>query len=219
MYCFTGSVISVLAVFYISDLQFYNAIPHGMLGVVLSLPILAIAIRSLTGEKGKKLIYVLFLGMILTALVGKGASFKAGRELKSPFDIRGIMKAGPAAGILSDYMNCYIYNAGYEDFSENINEDDKVLIVTNMVFAPGTTPYMFKENEVCHFSIVDPTSYDERLLKYWELYPEKQPDVIVVDCWYGELKENPDNWIMRYIENDFGYREVTDGSYVRFYRR
>lgn len=219
MYGFTGSVISVLAVFYISDLQFYNAIPHGMLGVVLSLPILAIAIRSLTGEKGKKLIYVLFLGMILTAIIGKGASFKAGRELKSPFDIRGIMKAGPAAGILSDYMNCYIYNADYEDFSENINEDDRVLIVTNMVFAPGTTPYMFKENEICHFSIVDPTSYDERLLKYWELYPEKQPDVIVVDCWYGELKENPDNWIMRYIENDFGYREVTDGSYVRFYRR
>lgn len=219
MYGFTGSVISVLAVFYISDLQFYNAIPHGMLGVIFSLPILAIAIRSRMGEKGKKLIYVLFLAMIFTAIIGKGASFKAGRELKSIFDIRGIMKEGPAKGILSDYMNCYIYNADYADFGSNIEEDDKVLIVTNMVFAPGTTPYLFKENEICHFSIVDPTSYDERLLKYWELYPEKQPDVIVVDCWYGQLMEEPDNWIMNYIENDFGYTSVTDGSYVRFYRR
>lgn len=219
MYGFTGSVISVLAVFYISDLQFYNAIPHGMLGVVFSLPVLAIAIRSLMGEKGKKLIYVLFLGMILTAILGKGASFKAGRELTNLLDIRGIMKEGPAKGILSDYMNCYIYNADYVDFNSFVDDDDKVLIVTNMVFAPGTTPYMFKENEICHFSIVDPTSYDERLLKYWELYPEKKPNVIVVDCWYGELQEDPENWIMQYIENDFGYTSVDDGSYVRIYRR
>ncbi len=88
-----------------------------------------------------------------------------------------------------------------------------------MVFAPGTTPYMFGEYEVCHFSTVDPTSYDERLLTYWELYPEKRPDVIVVDCWYGQLMEDPDNWIMQYIENDFGYTSCTDGKYVRFYRR
>ncbi|MBR6094020.1 MAG: hypothetical protein IKP92_03235 [Lachnospiraceae bacterium] len=219
MYGFTGSVISVLAVFYISDLQFYNAIPHGMLGVVFSLPVLAIAIKSLTGEKGRKLIHVLFLGMILTAMLGKGLTFKAGRELTGLFDIRGIMKEGPAKGILSDYMNCYIYNADYADFKAYVKEDDKVLIVTNMVFAPGTTPYLFSENEICHFSIVDPTSYDERLLKYWELYPEKQPNVIVVDCWYGNLQEDPENWIMQYIENDFGYTSSTDGSYIRVYRR
>lgn len=52
----------------------------------------------------------------------------------------------------------------------------EVLIVTNMVFSPGTTPYMFGEYKVCHFSIVDPTFYDERLLKYWEKYPDKKPD-------------------------------------------
>ncbi len=219
MYGFTGSVISILAVFYISDLQFFNAIPHGMLAAIFALPILAFSIREVMGEKGKKILYALFLGVLLTAIVGKGASFKAGRELRTVLDIRGIMKEGPAKGILSDYMCSYIYNADYEDFKANIKDGEKVLIVTNMVFAPGTTPYLFKENEICHFSIVDPTSYDERLLKYWELYPEKQPDVIVVDCWYGQVMEQPDNWIMNYIENDFGYTEVTDGSYVRFYRR
>ena len=219
MFGFTGSILSVLAVFYISDLQFYNAIPHGMLAVIFSLPVLAISIRSLMGENGKKFFYMLFLGVLVTTLLGKGASFKAGRDLKSVWNVRGIMKKGPAAGILSDYMCCYIYNSNYVDFMSNIDEGDKVLIVTNMVFSPGTTPYMFGDYEVCHFSIVDPTSYDERLLKYWELYPEKQPDVIVVDCWYGDLMEEEDNWIMNYIENDFGYSEVKDGNYVRFYKR
>ncbi len=94
-----------------------------------------------------------------------------------------------------------------------------MLIVTNMVTSAGTTPYMMTGAQVAHYSIVDPTAYDERLLTYWELYPEKQPNVIVVDCWYGELQENPDSWIMRYIENDFGYTQVNDGRYVRFYRK
>ena len=43
--------------------------------------------------------------------------------------------------------------------------------------------------------------------------------MIVVDCWYGDLKEQPDSWIMQYIENEFGYSTVTDGAYVRFYRK
>lgn len=219
MYGFTGSVISILAVFYISDLQFFNALPHGMFGILTALAVIAVMIRRSCGENGKKLIFILFTGVVVTAMIGKGGSVKGGRELKSPLDVRGIMKEGPAVGILSDYMCCYIYNCDHEDFKANVQEGENVLIVTNMVFAPGTTPYMFGEYEVCHFSTVDPTSYDERLLTYWELYPEKRPDVIVVDCWYGQLMEDPDNWIMQYIENDFGYTSCTDGKYVRFYRR
>lgn len=219
MYGFTGSVISILAVFYISDLQFFNALPHGMFGILTALAVIAVMIRRSCGENGKKLIFILFTGVVVTTMIGKGGSVKGGRELKSPLDVRGIMKEGPAAGILSDYMCCYIYNCDHEDFKANVREGENVLIVTNMVFAPGTTPYMFGEYEVCHFSTVDPTSYDERLLTYWELYPEKRPDVIVVDCWYGQLMEDPDNWIMQYIENDFGYTSCTDGKYVRFYRR
>ena len=219
LYGFIGSVISVIAVFYISDLQFFNALPHGLFGILTSLCIMAVIMNAAGGEKARKAVYILFLATVLTFMIGKGASIKGGRELRSVFDIRGIMKAGPAAGILSDYMCCYINNSDYEDFMLNVSPGEKVLIVTNMVLAPGTTPYMFGDYEVCHFSIVDPTSYDERLLKYWELYPEKKPDVIVVDCWYGQLMEDPDNWIMQYIENDFGYEESVDGKYVRFYKR
>ena len=219
MYGFTGSAISILAVFYISDLQFFNALPHGMFGILAALAVMSVLIHMSCGDKSAKLAYILFLGLVATAMIGKGGSVKGGRELKSPLDVRGIMKEGPAIGILSDYMCCYIYNSDYEDFRANIHDGENVLIVTNMVFAPGTTPYMFGENSICHFSIVDPTSYDERLLTYWELYREKKPDVIVVDCWYGQLMEDPDNWIMQYIENDFGYSSYTDGKYIRFYRR
>ena len=207
-----------LAVLYMSDLAFCFAIPHALLGCIFGMILVVMAVRKQFGSAGKNLIRLLLVISVLVCAFGKGFTLRSGRYTDITH-VAGIMKHGPAVGVLADYMCAYIYNSNYEDFRNNLEEGDNVLIVTNMVFSPGTTPYMFEDYEVCHFSIVDPTSYDERLLTYWELYPSKKPDVIVVDCWYGELKEDPDNWIMKYIENDFGYSEVIDGKYVRFYKK
>ncbi len=214
-----GTLLSYVAVVYISDLQIFNALPHGVLGVILCALALVIMWEKQSYAKSGKWIMVLLLGLCITILVGKGYTFRSGRQYYSVFDTRGIMKHGPAAGILTDYMFAYIYNCNYEDFMLYVEEDEQVMIVTNLVFSAGTTPYMFRNSEICHYSIVDPTAYDERLVEYWEMYPEKAPDVIVVDCWYGELMEPADNYIMRYVEEQFGYSEAIDGRYVRFYKK
>lgn len=214
-----GTLLSYIAVIYISDLEMFYALPHGVLGVLFCVIVLLFALQKVLGESGKKWSYFLLISLCLVSIFGKGYTLRAGRNYNVILDTENIMKHGPAIGILSDYMNCYIYNCNYEDFDLYVKEDDTVLIVTNMVTSAGTTPYMFEEVGVAHYSIVDPTSYDEKLLTYWELYPQKEPDVIVVDCWYGQLQEDPDNWIMQYIENEFGYSQVNDGRYVRFYRK
>ena len=51
------------------------------------------------------------------------------------------------------------------------------------------------------------------------MYPEKYPNVIIVDCWYGQLMTDPEGWLMQYIENDFGYVQVNDGKYIRIFRK
>ncbi len=214
-----GTLLSLAAVIYISDLEMFYALPHGVLGVLLCAVLLALALREVLGKTSDKWIYFLLISLCLVSIFGKGYTLRAGRNYNVVPDTESVMKCGPAVGIFSDYMNCYIYNCNYEDFGTYVNEEDVVLIVTNMVTSAGTTPYMMTGSEVAHYSIVDPTAYDERLLTYWELYPEKQPNVIVVDCWYGELKEDPESWIMKYIEEDFGYSQVNDGRYVRFYRK
>ena len=214
-----GTLISLLAVIYISDLEMFYALPHGILGGVFCAVILVLALENTLPETAGKWSRLLLISLCLISITGKGYTLRAGRDYNVITDTRGVMRYGPAAGILSDYMNCYIYNCNFEDFKANINEDDVVLIVTNMVMPAGTTPYMMVCADVAHYSIVDPTAYDERLLAYWELYPEKRPNVIVVDCWYGQLMEDPDSWIMQYIENDFGYSQMNDGRYVRFYRK
>lgn len=214
-----GTLVNYIAVFYISDLQLYHALPHGVLGVVFALPVIVSALENTIKENAAKWCYVFLLAFCAVVVFGKSFTFRGGRDFNMVWDVGGIMKHGIAAGVLTDYMFAYIYNCNYEDWQMYVEDGDNVLVVTNMVFSAGTTPYSFRDVNVCHYSIVDPTAYDERLAAYWELYPEKEPDVIVVDCWYGELKENPDNWIMQYIENDFGYTEVNDGRYVRFYRK
>lgn len=212
-----GTVLSLVAVVYLSDLEMYYALPHGSFGILLCAIVLVFAMQE--KKVSEKWIYFLLVCLCLISIFGKGYTLRAGRNYNVVLDTEGIMKHGPAVGVMSDYMNTYIYNCNYEDFQIYVSEEDTVLIVTNTVFSESTTPYMMVDANVAHYSIVDPTAYDERLLTYWELYPEKEPDVIVVDCWYGSLLEDTDSWIMNYIENEFGYTQVNDGRYVRFYRR
>lgn len=214
----SATLLAYVGVMYISDLAMYYTLPHGTLGIVFALAVFVLAAKN-TVINHKKYIMVLLVSLCFCALCGKGYSLRGGQENNDIFEVRNIMKKGPAAGIFADYMCAHIYNRNYENYREYLQPGDKVLIVANMVMSVSTSSYMFDDYEVCHFSIVDPTTYDERLLVYWDQYPEKKPDVIVVDCWYGELKEPADSWIMQYIEKDFGYTSAIDGDYVRFYRR
>ena len=207
------------AVMYISDLSMYYTLPHGALGLVFCMAVIISAVESTLGKMAKKMSLLLLLSMCVACIGARGYTLRGGKADNTIGAVAGVMKHGPAAGIFADYMSAYIYNCNYEDFMLHVESGDKVLIVANMVMAPGTTSYMFRESEISHFSIVDPTTYDEKLLTYWEQYPDKEPNVIVVDCWYGGLMESPDSWIMKYIEEQFDYTTVNDGRYVRFYRK
>ncbi len=219
--CLAGSLVLLLGVLYMSDLGFFYAIPHAMPGVLACALLLVFALENSFGKSTSRVWILVLLGSLaFVSIFGKGVTLRAGKtETNTVIGLGGIMKEGPAAGILTNYMQAYVNDCDYEDFEAYVDEGLNCLIVTNMVGTGGTTPYLFRDLSVSHFSIVDPTSYDERLLAYWELYPEKTPDVIVVDCWYGQLMEPEDSWIMQYIENDFGYSRSEDGRYVRFYFR
>lgn len=219
--CLGGGLLILVAVLYMSDLSFFYAIPHALPGILGAAIVIGFALENTLGKRKAKVWILLLLGSLaFMSVFGKGVVLRAGKtDTNTILGLGGIMREGPAAGILTNYMQAYVNDCDYEDFEAYVEEGTDCLIVTNMVGTGGTTPYMFRDLSVCHFSIVDPTSYDERLLTYWELYPEKVPEVIVVDCWYGQLMEPADNWIMQYIENDFGYTRVEEGRYVRFYFR
>lgn len=219
--CLIGNLLLLLGVLYMSDLGFFYAIPAALLGILACLLVLVFALENTLGrERAEGWIILLLAGLALVSVFGKGAILRAGKtESNTVLGVRKVMQDGPAAGIWTNYMQAYVYNCDYEDFKAYLEEGASCLIVTNMAGTGGTSPYLFRKLEVSHFSIVDPTSYDERLLTYWELYPEKRPEVIVVDCWYGQLMESRESWIMKYIETEYGYTDVKEGRYVRMYFR
>ena len=213
-----GTFFSIVAVLYISDLGVWHAIPHGMLGSLLAVLVLIYALECEMGERSKRWIWVLLTSLVILSIFGKGFVLRAGKaETNTVLGISGVSREGPTAGIFMYYIQAYIIDSTYEEFEEYVEDGANCLIVTNMMGTAGSTPYLFRDCNVCHFSVIDPTSYDERLLTYWDLYPNKQPDVIIVDCWYGQLMEPENSWIIQYIENEFGYTAVRDGKYLRYY--
>ncbi len=228
--CLAG--VSLLAVLYLTDLGLMDSLPHAMTAAFFGMA-LVVMYWERGGEPGgaeKKILHenvsgdracvsVVLVLWALTAIFGKGYTLRSGTGYHNVLQSGGILKYGPAAGTLSDYMCAYIYNCDYEDWQSMIQDGDRVLIMVDQVMNLGTIQYLFQDVEISHYSIVNPTAYDERLKEYWEMFPGKQPNVIIVDDWYGQLMTDPDGWLMRYAEGEFGYTSVEQGRYIRVYRR
>ncbi len=217
-YGILGAVLSLLGVVYLTDITLTESIPHAMPAAIFGFALMLLCIQGKEVPNGSKWLNAALLVLLVTAICGKAYTLRGG-DYSNILQSGGIMKKGPAAGTISNYIRSYIYNADYEDWQVYMQDGDRVLIVVKLVQNLDTIQYLFKDVEVSHYSVVNPTAYDQRLPEYWALYPEKAPNVIIVDCWYGELKEAPDSWIMDYIENDFGYTQVNDGKYIRIYRK
>lgn len=220
------------AVVYLTDLGVMDSLPHAMSGAIFGIILVIIywegtvpaggkeAERTASNEKRRPAgLYVLLFFWAFTAVFGKGYTLRSGTGYYNVLQSNGILKYGPAAGTISDYMCSYIYNCDYEDWQSMVQDGDRVLIMVEQVMNLGTIQYLFKDVEISHYSIVNPTAYDERLLEYWEMFPEKQPNVIIVDDWYGQLMTDPEGWLIQYAENDFGYTSVEEGRYIRVYRK
>lgn len=246
--CIVLSAFAFLAVLYLTDRRLMESLPHGMPAAIFGMVIVVrywekaeadkpaeTAAEACGREKanaepeaGKRagragktagFIYVILIFWALTMTFGKGYNVRGGTNYQNVLQSRGILKYGPAAGTIADYMRAYIYNCDYEDLQDMVQDGDRVLIMVDQVMNLGTIRYLFKDVDICHYSIVNPTPYDERLLAYWEMFPEKEPNVIIVDDWYGQLMTDPDGWLMRYVEEDFGYTSMQEGRYVRVYRK
>lgn len=64
-------------------------------------------------------------------------------------------------------------------------------------------------------------SYNEAVLEYWRLNPDKYPDVIVAEGYLGEISyELSDNqWLLSFIEEEFQPEYVVYGTYWNYYFR
>jgi hypothetical protein len=167
-------------------------------------------------DAGLRLIHIICVIFILSEVFGRCLLMIGGEEDSSmTFQVRGISREGVRGGILTSYMNSYRYNNNYELFPEIVPEGSMVLYL-----GPSQFYYMLGDCRIASPTTISTPEYDENLELYYELHPERFPDVVVMESCYGDVSYfGEDDYIFKWIEEEFQPVEVTDYPYVRVYRR
>ena len=91
--------------------------------------------------------------------------------------------------------------------------------VTDVIGADGVSEKELLEVAYALERFCTPT-YDESLLEYWELHPDRYPDVVVLESWFGDVRvTEEDDFIMQWLEKDFCATEIVDYPYITVYKK
>lgn len=129
--------------------------------------------------------------------------------------MRGYNHGGFRKWILTSYMTAYRYNKNLEIWPEAVPDGSRVLYV-----GPSQFFYMLGDCVISSPNTISTPVYDESLLTYWEEHPERYPDVVVFESWFGEIRVvEEDSFIMQWVQNEFSASEVIEYPYITVYKR
>lgn len=202
------------AVLLLTNLTFATAITYLIPGIAVVFIPIERGLRAIRWNPYVPLYLFLGLALFQNFFTFMPMSFYC----KNILSVRNIVKSGPALGIISDYMGPYTMNTDLEEWPRHVRPGDRLLLVSTSG-GVSTLPYLYEDVEISAASTICTPTYDERLLLYWEQNPDKRPNVVVVDCWFGQLNVKEDSWIMQWIYEEFGRDSYQDGAYHRYYRR
>lgn len=209
---------SFLATMLLTDLDFLSVVRYMIVAVVVAMiPISKLLDVQYGLQKSVYIRYFLLIMFLTVMIFRRGFMFKAssagGYTL---FDIGGIVKSGPEFGIVTEYFVAYNKNQSMADWAEYIKPGDSLLVVGSETVS--CISYLYEDVIISNPSVISTPTYNEEMLQYWAQYPNKYPDVLAVDCWFGELHVPESSWIMQWINEKYIPYETVDGTYWRFYR-
>ena len=169
-----------------------------------------------TGTQGKWALQILCLCLVLGNAFSYTYLILGSQEYHASVirNVRGINRKGLRAGILTDYMTAYRYNNNLEIWQEAVPDGSTVLYV-----GPSQFYCMLGEHTQASPDTICSMIYDERLLDYWELHPERYPDVVVFESSYGDIRQEGDNFIWHWLMEDFQPTERKDYPYIAVFTR
>lgn len=216
-----GTVISVLqfaATLLLSNVELIASVPYLLIGVIAAFLPIAEALESTDTDDALKTIkkVVLFSSVIILMFRNAYIFRPLWGHVNNIFEVRGIVKEGPALGIISEYMGPYIQNETIKEWEQYIEDGDSIYLIGGSL---DTLGYLYADTVIAAPSLVPTPGYNESILEYWEMNPDKYPDVIIASCWYGTMNASlhEDSWIMNWIEEEYKPQNVVDGKYWRYY--
>ena len=169
-----------------------------------------------TGAYGKRALQILCLCLVLGNAFGYSYLILGSQEYHASVirNVRGINREGLRAGILTDYMTAYRYNNNMEIWQEAVPDGSTVLYV-----GPSQFYCILGEHTQASPDTICTLVYDEQLLDYWKLHPERYPDVVVFESSYGDIRQEGDNFIWHWLMEDFQPTERKDYPYIAVFTR
>ena len=218
-----GSIISIgcfLATLTLTNLPFIVSGAYLVLAVGMSvIPIHRFA-KDLYSTGLRRTIYGCFFAFLLllffravyirTPMTGRG-------QICSIIDTdMSYVHDGPAKFIITNDEGAKKQQIGYEEFRQFVPTGSNIWIVDGIVDDLG---YLYNDYKIATPSSIPDPKYLPGIEKYWELNPEKYPDVVIVGAFEGELSYDvrTNEWFMNWLNNEFQPDECIEGTFWNFY--
>lgn len=113
-----------------------------------------------------------------------------------------IMREGPAAGILADSDTVQRYRASLDFITENLPKEAKVFYA-----GCSSDVYLMQNMAFCTPSTISSPTFDEKVMEYFTLHPDKLPDYILCDSDLPDLYNG--GWFSSFLTD---YCEATPSA-------
>lgn len=217
-----GTVISILdfaATLLLTDLTLIASVPYLLIALVAAFLPVSEALKAADGKALRRSLKVALLcGAVFLMFRNIYIIRPMYLQVNTILNIRGVVKDGPALGIVSEYMGPYMQNESIEEWRQYIRDGSNIYLIGGTL---DTLGYLYSNTNVAAPSTVCTPGYNDSILNYWEMNPDKYPDVIIASCWYGAMNSEltEDSWIMKWIREEFKPEYYIDGKYWRYYFR
>lgn len=202
-----GSLAAFITVLIACDQSIYSSAKYLTVGLVA---VLAVVLEE--DESQKKAITL--AAIIMVILVNIIQLNNPRNKLFNILDSGARVPYGPEKGLVLERMYANKARIDADELPGLLNGADYIMITGDAV------TYLYSDARIGHGTTIMTEDYGIRFNSYWEMYPEKMPDIIAIEC-YDEVP-NLDvwgSWLYEYAEGDFGAREVVDATYYRLYIR
>lgn len=211
---------NLAATLLLSDHSFLHAVPYMLVAIVVSvLPLYRWYEARFAGVSTQKLFVVgvhVFLLVILFRSVYLHVPISGRAQICSLVDDMALIRSGPALGIFTDEEGAAKQRDSMLEWEEYIQPGDTIWILGDPV---DTLGYLYEDVEVGAPTVMSTPTYNSALLYYWELNPDKYPDVVILASGFGDLTLElaGNEWLMNWLDEEYRAEIVIDGNYWRYY--
>jgi hypothetical protein len=91
-----------------------------------------------------------------------------------------------------------------------------------LYIGPSQSAYMLGDNTISSPSTISTPFYDENLLTFWKEHPDKYPDVVIVESWFGDITLWGDPayaYMKDWLETEYHPSSIEQFDYAMVYRK